>query len=158
MADSDEILKILKEIRDLLVPISACFEEQFAEIQRERLGTKLKGLEALLTPIRLKICPLLFDPRNLTQTQIAEEANTTQPTVSRFINTLLEHGWIEPDETGAAPYKDKFDLLRFCTKQVEASPQVADQHTRHHRSVKTSHHSNDSGLLGKTTEPCEPTM
>lgn len=116
MTGSDEeILEVLKKVHDLLVPISACFEEQFAEIQRQRFGAKFEELAALLTPVRRAIFPLLFDSRHLSQVEIAKEANTTQPTVSRFVSELLEHGLIEQtkDETGTTVYEDKFGLRGF---------------------------------------------
>lgn len=113
MTDSrDDILQLLIEIRNLLEPISACFKDQFAEIQRQELGARFEEFEALLTSKRRRIFPLLFDPRRLSQVEIAEEAGTTQPTVSRFISELLEHGLVEQtkDETGATAYEDKFGL------------------------------------------------
>lgn len=114
MADSEEILEILRNIHDLLVPISTCFEEQSEEIQRRRFGPKFKELEALLTTeLRRNIFPLLFDPRHLSQVDIAKEAGTTQATVSRFISALLKRDLIEQakDETGTVICVDKFNLV-----------------------------------------------
>ena len=122
MADSEEILEILKNIHSLLVPISACFEKQYEEIQSQRFESKLKELEVLLTTSqRRNIFPLLFDPRSLSQVDIAKEAGTTQPTVSRFIGMLLEHSLIEQtrDETGAVTYKDRFNLRELMEAQNE---------------------------------------
>jgi len=117
MTDSrDDISEALREIRDLLAPISAYFEKQYAEIQRQQSEEKLKELEALLTTDkRRNVFPLLFDSRHLSQAEIAKETNTTQPTVSRFIKALLEHGLIEEtkDETGTTIYEDKFGLRRL---------------------------------------------
>jgi DNA-binding MarR family transcriptional regulator len=122
---SDDILKVLREMRDLLVPISACFEEQFAEIQRQQLGTKLEELEALLTTDeRRNVFPLLFDPSHLSQTAIAKEAGTTQPTVSRFVKLLLDRDLIDEseDETGTQGlYVDKFNLVRLMEGANEPS-------------------------------------
>lgn len=115
MADSEkEILELLREIHRLLVPISVCFEERFEEIQHQQAGEKFKELETLLTTdLRRGIFPLLFDPRQLSQAIIAEEAGTTQPTVSRFINLLLKHDLVDQveDEVGNMVYVDKFDLV-----------------------------------------------
>ncbi len=116
MADSrDDILQLLIDIRDLLEPISACFKEQFVEIQRQQLGAKFEEFEALLTSKRRSVFPLLFDPRHLSQVEIAREAQTTQPTVSRFVSELLERDLIEEtkDETGTTVYEDKFGLRRL---------------------------------------------
>ena len=122
MTDSEGILEVLRNIHDLLVPISACFEEQYEEIQRQRFGSKLEELEVLLTTSqRRDIFPLLFDPRRLSQVDIAKEVGTTQSTVSRFISTLLKCGLIErsKDETGTATYEDKFNLKRLVEAQNE---------------------------------------
>ena len=117
MTDSNkEILEVLRNMRDLLVPISACFDERLTEIHRQRAREKLEELEALLTDTRRKILPLLFDPRHLSQVAIAKDAKTTQPTVSRFINLLLERGLIDQieDETGTQViYVDKFNLVNL---------------------------------------------
>ena len=115
MTDSEkEFLEVSRRIRDLLVPISAYFEEQLAEIQCQRFGAKLEELEALLTTdLRRSIFPLLFDLQRLSQVDIAKEAGTTQATVSRFISALLKRDLIEQtkDETGTVVYVDKFNLV-----------------------------------------------
>jgi Fe2+ or Zn2+ uptake regulation protein len=110
---NDELLKILNEIRDLLIPISACFEDQYLEVQTQRRAQKQEAFRALLTTARREIYPLLFDPRRLSQVEIAEQVNIAQPTVSRFVNTLLERGLIEQleDEDGVTVYQDKYNLL-----------------------------------------------
>jgi predicted transcriptional regulator len=110
-----EITELLQEIRDLLKPISVCFEEQYAEIQHQCLEERFEEFEELLTPARRDLFPLLFDPRRLSQAQIAEIVGTTQPTVSRFINALVERGLIEQtlDDTGAAVYKDPHGLKKL---------------------------------------------
>ncbi len=107
---TDDIVALLTEVRSLLVPISACFEEPFAQICRRR--EKLKVLQALLTENTRRIYPLLFDPRRLAQADIAKEAGVTQPTVSKFLKRLRESGLVEEgeDDAGATFYRDKFAL------------------------------------------------
>lgn len=107
-----EMLKILEEIRDLLKPISGCFEEQFAALQQQRSDAKLEELKPLLTPERRKVYPLLFDQRGLSQIQIAKTVGISQPAVSRFISILLEAGLIErrEDSAGNLTYVDRFNL------------------------------------------------
>jgi DNA-binding transcriptional ArsR family regulator len=102
---NDELLQLLKEIRDLLVPISGCFEDQYRE-------TKVKQFRELLTPTRRRVFPLLFHPRRLSQDKIAEAAQTSQPTISRFVSALLESGLIQEasDREGNPVYEDVFDL------------------------------------------------
>jgi len=114
-ANDDELLKTVKEIRDLLIPISACFEDQYLEIQRQKLGEKIETFEAMLTPIRSEIFPLLFDPRRLSQVEIADEVNTSQPTVSRFVSILLKEDLIEQieDNNGNILYQDKYNLVKM---------------------------------------------
>ncbi len=114
--NNDELLKVLAEIRELLVPISVCHEEQYLEIQKRKRAEKRDTFRAMLTPIRREMYPLLFDPRRLSQVEIADEINTSQPTVSRFVNMLLEQDLIEPisDEDGSVVYRDKYDLISLC--------------------------------------------
>jgi len=101
--------------------MSACFEEQHAEIRRQRSEAKLGELESLLTAKRRDIFPLLFDSRHLSQVHIAEEANTTQPTVSRFIKELLECDLIGQtrDETGTTVYEDNLGLRKLMEASNE---------------------------------------
>ena len=116
--DGDKLLEILTEIRNLLIPISVCFEDQYRQVQKRI--KKLETLKAILTPIRRKIYPLLFDSRHLSQAEIAQEAGTTQPTVSRFINTLLEENLIEhSEEDGVAIYQDKYNLVELLQNTEE---------------------------------------
>ena len=112
-SSNDEVLRVLKEIRDILSRIYICFEDEYLEIQRRRVGDKLEAFESMLTPVRRKIYPLLFDSRQLSQMQIADEVNTSQPTVSRFISALLDQGLIEQieHEDGNVTYLDKYDLV-----------------------------------------------
>lgn len=110
MADpKDEILQLLKEVRDLLVPISGCFEEQYRE-------KKVKQFRGMLTPVRQRIYPLLLDDRRLLQEAIADDADTSQPTVSRFVTKLMESGLIREgsDSEGNPVYEDVFDLRRIA--------------------------------------------
>lgn len=114
-AQNDEALALLTEIRDLLSRIYICFEGQYLEIQKQRVGEKLEIFEGLLSSTRRRIYPLLFDPRRLSQTEIASRANSTQPTVSKFVSALLDHDLIEriEDEEGNTAYRDKYDLMKL---------------------------------------------
>lgn len=120
MSNENEVLILLRQIHDLLVPISACYEEQYEEIRRQRYEAKLEELESLLTTSkRRRIFACLFDERGLSQADIAKEAGTTQATVSRFVSVLVEHGFIEQvrGQTGTITYVDKHELH----KRVEVS-------------------------------------
>ena len=108
----EQRLVLLREIRDLLKPISACHEEQYQKLQSQQTKAKIDALKPLLTSVRQKIFQLLFDPKHLSQVEIAQMAGTTQPTVSRFISKLIELELIEPIEIegGNVYYKDKYNL------------------------------------------------
>lgn len=117
---NNEILTVLKQIKELLVPISACFEDQYLKIQTQKAGEKLEALNKLLnSETRRQIFLLLFDRGGINQVEIAKKANTTQPTVSRLISTLLKEGLIElvKDGSGTTIYNDKHDLLRIIQHQ-----------------------------------------
>lgn len=117
--DSDELLRVLHEIRDLLVPISACFEDKYSAVQRR--AKKVEAFKATLTPVRRRIYPLLFDARHLSQVEIAEEIGITQPAVSQFVNKLLEQGFVERfnNEDGTTTYQDKYNLLDVLQNMEE---------------------------------------
>ena len=113
MSDEHEVLILLGRIHDLLVPISACYQEQYRGIQRQRFEEKLEELESLLTTSkRRRIFSYLFDARGLSQADIAKEAGTTQATVSRFVSVLVEHDFVEQatDQAGTITYVDKHGL------------------------------------------------
>jgi len=116
---NNELLKILEEIRDLLIPISACFEDEYLDIQRQK--KRLEDLKPMLTSIRRSIFPLLFDPRRLSQVAIAEEVTTSPSNVSRFTKTLLEKDFVEQikDENGNTVYQDKYNLVKWLQNAEE---------------------------------------
>jgi DNA-binding MarR family transcriptional regulator len=115
---NDELLTLVREIRNLLVPISACFEERFAEIQKQRWRPKREAFKAILTPTRRAIYPLLFDPRNLSQIEIAKELGISQPAVSRFVGMLQEQDLIDQsrDQAGKIAYIDKYNLVELLNE------------------------------------------
>jgi len=118
-ATNDELLGVLKEIRDTLSRIYTCFENQYLEIQKQR--EKLAVLEDMLTPVRRKIYPLLFDRRQLSQTAIANEVGITQQSVSQFISLLLAQDLIDrvEDEDSNVTYRDKYDLAELPKLEQE---------------------------------------
>lgn len=114
----DEVLAVLIEIRDTLNRVYTCFEDQYLEIQKNKSAEKVRILEAMLTTdIRKKIFPLLFDQRRLSQSVIAQNAQTSQPTVSRFVSELIENDLIEQvEENGKIIYHDKYELKKLLQK------------------------------------------
>ncbi len=121
MTNDQEVLALLHEIRDLLTQIAVCYEDQYAEIQQRRQEQKLEEFYALMTPIRWRILPLIFDPANLLQDQIAEKVGTSQPTVSKFITALSSADLIdqEKDADGNTVYVDKYNLNLVALKPKE---------------------------------------
>jgi len=115
---NDELLEVLKEVRDTLSRIYTCFEDQYLEIQKQKAAKRREMFEDMLTSTRRNIYPLLFDPRRLSQAEIANEADTSQGTVSKFITALLDQDLIEriEDEEGNVTYRDKHDLTQSLQK------------------------------------------
>jgi len=114
-ASNDELLTVLKEIRDILSRVYVCFEDQYREKQAQKAQEKLEALKGMMTPERERVYPLLFDHPRLSQAEIASRTDTSQPTVSRFIAALLEQGLIEETQSknGSVTYVDKYDFLEL---------------------------------------------
>ncbi len=112
---NEKIYDVLIEIRDLLAHISFCFEDQYKEILEKRTEERyIKLKDVLNTDIRKKIFPLLFDSKHLSQGGIASLAQTTQPTVSKFISELVKNDLIEQlEENGKTIYRDKYNLQKM---------------------------------------------
>jgi predicted XRE-type DNA-binding protein len=112
-----EVLEVLVEIRDTLNRIYTCFESEYFEIQKRKYGEKVIAFEAMLTDVRKKIFPLLFDQRHLSQVDIAKAVGISQPTVSQFVKLLIENDLIEQvDVAGKIIYRDKYDLIKLLRK------------------------------------------
>jgi predicted XRE-type DNA-binding protein len=112
-----EVLEVLAEIRDTLNRIYTCFEDEYLEIQKRKYGEKVKAFEAMLTDVRRKIFPLLFDKRHLSQVEIAQAVGISQPAVSKFVSLLIENDIIEQiEEADKIIYRDKYDLIKLVQK------------------------------------------
>jgi len=113
----DKVLEVLVEIRDTLNRIYTCFEDEYLETQKRKYGEKEKAFEAMLTDVRKKIFPLLFDQRHLSQGEIAQAVGITQSAVSKFVSSLIENDLIEQVE-GADKiiYRDKYELIKLLQK------------------------------------------
>lgn len=116
-----EILEVLKEIRDTLNRFFICFEDEYIEIQKQKYKEKLQNFEDMLTDVREMIFPLLFDKKHYSQMEIAQLVGTTQPTVSRFVSTLVENDLIEQseDKDGNIIYHDKYDFIKVLPSKKE---------------------------------------
>jgi hypothetical protein len=91
-----EILRLLREIKDLLIPISDEYRDAYE--QREAIRADLAGV--VNTPARVRMYELMNGAR--TQVEIAEQAGVTQGAVSRFISTAVESNLLEMVRVGAA--------------------------------------------------------
>jgi len=118
-SENDELLGVVKEMRDILLKIFECYEEQYLEIQRRKFGEKHDAFKKLLTPIRRKIFPLFFDPRELSQTSIANEVNTSKQNVNNFIALLLETDLVSKvvEKDGKVVYQDKYRLMNLLSEK-----------------------------------------
>lgn len=113
--NQDEMLTLLREIHDLLIPISESFKERFISLK----GNKLMDL--LSTELKKRIFSLIVDPRNLSQIEIAKQAGTSQPSVSRLVTSLLEEELIEKriDPSGKVYFVDRYVLLKRLEEKNE---------------------------------------
>ena len=91
----DRIMKLLEEIKALLIPVSDAFRAEY----EERLRVLALLEQVVNTPARRRAYPLMNGLR--TQSDIADDAGLTQPAVSRFIPPLLEAELIEIVRDGA---------------------------------------------------------
>ncbi len=111
--ENDAIVSLLTDIKKSLSHIELCFEEQFLEIQNNKIKEKYDELIKLINTEPRKIAfQLLFNDPPIPQTKISEEAHISQPAVSNFIRDLLEKNLIEKhvDEQGNAYYKDIYSF------------------------------------------------
>ena len=93
--DTDETAEsLLRQIRDLLVPISDFYQEGYEQRQAERLAARRKSVEGLLsTSTRRKAWDLADGSR--TQREVSKESKLDEGTTSRLFKSLRELGAIE---------------------------------------------------------------
>ncbi len=112
---NDGVLLVLNEIKNTLNKLFVCFEDDYNKIQEKKSSErKEKFLKMLEKDAFKEIFPLLFNKANYSQNEIAEKAKSSQPTVSRVINQLIEDEIIEQlNIDGKTVYKDKFNYLKL---------------------------------------------
>lgn len=93
---NEAILALLREIRDLLIPIS----DEYRAGYEEREAVRRVIEEIIDTPERKRMYELMNGAR--TQMQIAEGAGVAQGTVSRFISDLADNDLVDMVRVGAA--------------------------------------------------------
>ncbi|HUT16234.1 MAG TPA: winged helix-turn-helix domain-containing protein [Anaerolineae bacterium] len=118
-ATNEDILALLREIRDLLVPISACFEQEYRRIARAK--AEFAKFKSFLTPKRRQIFELLVGPRRLTQAEIASEVGSSQPYVSQTVSALMERNWIEEDEASQGTYNEVLPFTQMLEESQDAT-------------------------------------
>lgn len=92
---SEEIISLLAEIRDLLIPISDEFQGAYAE--RQRIA---RLLEEVVNTVQRRKMYIAMNGKK-TQTDIAQEAGVTQAAVSRFMSALVDNGLVDMVPVGA---------------------------------------------------------
>ena len=109
------VVELLVEIRDLLIPISHAFMDEYEEaMQRERLLQEkqsiLDGLTSTAT--RRRIFDLLFDKEYRTQADIAREVGVTQPAVSQFLRALHDNDLVDSytSDHGEVRLRNEYDI------------------------------------------------
>lgn len=93
--DASKIIRLLEEIRDLLIPVSDAFRPTYEERQKTML--LLQGIVS--SREREKMYALMDGKRS--QAEIAKEAGVTQAAVSQFISTLVENDLVNIVRDGA---------------------------------------------------------
>ena len=109
------VVELLVEIRDLLIPISHAFMDEYEEaMQRERLlQEKQSILDGLTTTAaRRQVFDLLFDKEHRTQADIAREVGLTQPAVSQFVRALHDNDLVDSytNDHGEVRLRNKYDI------------------------------------------------
>lgn len=91
---SDEDTALLREIRDLLIPVADHYREEYEERQEARFKAKLVKVKDLLsTPTRRKAWQLADGTR--TQREISKQAALDEGTTSKLFKQLRELGAID---------------------------------------------------------------
>lgn len=112
--ENQQVITLLKDIRDILQRIDLCFEDQYLEKQKQKNAEKFSKFESILNDSRKKIFPMLFDNKHLSQSEIARIVGVDKSTVSRFIKDLLENDLIEQNKTDdKVYYRDKYGFSRM---------------------------------------------
>lgn len=115
---NDGIFDVLKDIRNLLIRIEACFDDQYLQLQEKKEKERIFRL--ILTEPRKRIYPLLFDEQHFSQNRIAKDTGVTQQAISSFIKVLLSEGIIEQSkEEGKVIYNDKYNFSMLIEKGGE---------------------------------------
>jgi hypothetical protein len=91
-----QILRLLGEMKDLLVPIS----DEYRAAYERRQSIRALIADVINTPERARMYELMNGSR--TQVEIAERAGVTQGAVSRFMNTAKENDLVQMVRVGAA--------------------------------------------------------
>jgi signal recognition particle GTPase len=87
-----ETVELLREIRDLLVPVADAYRDQYEERQAEREAQRLASIQALVASSdkRNKAWKLADGSRS--QRTIAKESGMSEGNVSRLFKDLRELG------------------------------------------------------------------
>lgn len=101
---TQDMLALLREIRDLLVPIA----EEFRPRHEQRQNTMRRMLEVISSKQRRRMYELMDGTRS--QTDIAEAIGVEPSTVSRFVQALENNDLVEIEGEGIRLPKAKYPL------------------------------------------------
>jgi DNA-binding transcriptional ArsR family regulator len=109
------VVELLMEIRDLLIPISHAYADEYEEaMRRDRvLQEKQSILDGLgSTAARRRVFELLFDEERLTQADIARYVGISQPAVSQFVSALYDNDLVDSytNDRGEVRARNKYDI------------------------------------------------
>ena len=109
------VVELLIEIRDLLMPISHAFADEYEDaMRRERiLQEKQSILDGLAsTAARRRVFALLFDEERLSQADIARSIGISQPAVSQFVRALHDNDLVDSytNDHGEVRLRNKYDI------------------------------------------------
>jgi hypothetical protein len=91
---TDDTNTLLREIRDLLVPISDHYRDEYEQRQSGRLSAKRERIRELLsTPARQRAWALADGSRS--QREISREAGLDEGSTSKFFKALRDMGAID---------------------------------------------------------------
>jgi hypothetical protein len=89
-----EMVALLREIRDLLLPVADAYRDEYERREAEREEQRLKTLKALLSTDKKKKAWKLADGSH-TQAEIGKSAGIDSGNTSRFFKSLRELNAVE---------------------------------------------------------------
>ena len=89
---SPEILSLLTEIRDLLIPVADGYRDEFERRQAEREAARLAEIEALVGSSAKRQAAWRLADGSRSQREIARQAGMDEGSTSKYFKALRELG------------------------------------------------------------------